>query len=186
MRVPRDSLHSPLLLCALVALATLFLMPGVASGQEWECEKCHGKLANWPQHLTLTNCTGCHTVHEIELEHGTLASCRLCHDPVKPDNLVVAGNTFSLAQVSEVCAQCHPDRYSQWEEGIHGKKWLGIKSCIEEGCHGSPHSPRVVGLPTFPYVGIISAREPPKVFDPVTAAVMVVSAFIVVIAVKAG
>lgn len=121
-------------------------------------------------------CTSCHPVvngqatgtlpngfkgHQVELQsHDKLgkgsAACVVCHDdPAKdPGKLKLVDGTLAdindPAAVSEVCYQCHSEKYKEWEQGVHGKR---ADKCTTSGCH-DPHTPAYIyASELLPFVG---------------------------------
>ncbi len=145
-----------------------------------------GELAFYP-------CTRCHPVttdaagnpvpplpngfkkHTITLEvHDTLGkdekACLMCHDdPSRNPGMLIApdGSLIDIkGDVSRVCQRCHFEKYTEWQEGIHGKN---MPRCTAAGCH-DPHTPSwiyVAALPPFLGTGIeVHAVAPHEVFKP--------------------
>ncbi|MEI8083949.1 MAG: hypothetical protein WCI74_19095, partial [Actinomycetes bacterium] len=68
--------------------------------------------------------------HEIELEgHDSLgkgeAACLACHEDADKNPGMLKTLDGSLVDitgdVSLVCARCHSGKYSEWQQGIHGR-----------------------------------------------------------------
>jgi uncharacterized CHY-type Zn-finger protein len=82
----------------------------------------------------------------LDLQHGRKAIwCLDCHNPRNRDTFIDHnGGEISLNQPQKLCGKCHGEVYSDWRDGIHGKrigKWeKGGKKrwwvCTE--CH-NPH-----------------------------------------------
>ncbi|MCP3678006.1 MAG: hypothetical protein GY721_10580 [Deltaproteobacteria bacterium] len=83
----------------------------------------------------------------MDLKHGRLAIwCLDCHNATNRDTLIShRGEEISFNQPMRLCGKCHGQIYSDWRDGIHGKRignWTkgGKKRwwvCTE--CH-NPHS----------------------------------------------
>ncbi len=75
------------------------------------------------------------------LKHGNIdMSCNHCHDVGNRNFLrSTSSHKASFQNSSPVCAQCHEDRYREWNKGIHGHRigtWKADKiqfHCID--CH---------------------------------------------------
>ncbi|MRS13088.1 MAG: hypothetical protein EG823_08470 [Actinobacteria bacterium] len=109
--------------------------------------------------------------HEISLEvHDTLGTddkaCLGCHDdPSRNPGMLILpdGSLVDITgDVSRVCQRCHFEKYTEWEQGIHGKD---APKCTAAGCH-DPHTPSwiyVAALPPFSGSGFevraVSVRE---------------------------
>ncbi|HLD73422.1 MAG TPA: hypothetical protein VJB34_00775 [Bdellovibrionota bacterium] len=82
---------------------------------------------------------------DISLKHGSLEiSCNNCHDVNNSNYLRTESKTqTSFENSSPVCRRCHIEQYSDWLEGLHGRRTGGwnrnkVQShCID--CH-DPHS----------------------------------------------
>lgn len=146
-----------------------------------------GELAFYP-------CTDCHPVtlgadgkptkplpvdmeqHEIKLEvHDTLGTddqaCLACHDDPSrdPGMLILPDGSLEpiTGDVSKVCQRCHFEKYTEWQQGIHGKD---LPKCTASGCH-DPHTPSWIYIPALPpfqgtglEVHAVWEREPFKPF----------------------
>jgi hypothetical protein len=56
----------------------------------------------------------------VQLSHGTL-SCNSCHDPADRTQLRLAdGTPLALAEVMQLCGQCHGPQIRDYERGSHG------------------------------------------------------------------
>lgn len=93
------------------------------------------------------NCIACH--EDIRLErHDRLgvgaSACLVCHDRVYQGMLrFVNGTTSPFEASSELCAQCHEERYYTWMEGTHGVPGQPGVKCTD--CH-NPHAPQIALL----------------------------------------
>ncbi len=91
----------------------------------------------------LEDCLSCHT-KKLEF-HDKLGAgnkaCWACHDATDMKMLRLAdGTQLSRIESSELCGQCHQERYQAWKEGIHGPPGtVAAVSC--SSCH-DPHQPR--------------------------------------------
>ena len=112
----------------------------VMTSEELDCQTCHDRPLS--KHDVLGEdefaCLSCHgEIHSLEL--------RLINEDVLPmDDSVL------------LCAQCHNERYTSWEQGTHGKPEDPEAQCVE--CH-DPHDPVVANIPTLPPV---PERRPPE------------------------
>jgi hypothetical protein len=52
----------------------------------------------------------------------------------------------SLDNSVQLCAQCHNERYTDWDEGTHGKYDDPKAQCVE--CH-DPHDPVITNISTL-------------------------------------
>jgi hypothetical protein len=112
----------------------------VMTSEELDCQTCHDRPLS--KHDALGEdefaCLSCHgEIHSLEL--------KLINDKVLPMDDSVA-----------LCAQCHNERYTSWEQGTHGKPEDPEAQCVE--CH-DPHDPVVANIPTLPAV---AERKPPE------------------------
>jgi len=104
------------------------------------------------------NCLSCHnqplSSHD-KLGEGNQA-CYACHVSTdwSMDKLELAnGAVISKADSSQLCGQCHQERFAAWEEGTHGIP--GTVAAIPcTGCH-NPHQPEIV------FQGITRPPMPP-------------------------
>jgi hypothetical protein len=56
----------------------------------------------------------------VELAHGAL-SCSSCHDPADRTRLRLAdGTPLPMAEVMQLCGQCHGPQFRDYERGSHG------------------------------------------------------------------
>ncbi len=89
----------------------------------------------------------------VRLAHGTL-TCNSCHDPADRTRLRLAdGTSLALAEVMQLCGQCHGPQVRDYERGSHGgmtgywdlSRGPRVRnSCV--ACHGAhePSYPKVV------------------------------------------
>jgi len=90
------------------------------------------------------DCLQCH--QQPLTDHNKLGSgnqaCYSCHD--KADSTMknyrlANGSIIQKQEVSQLCGQCHKERYDSWVSGKHGKSATGaVVPCIS--CH-NPHQP---------------------------------------------
>jgi NAD-dependent SIR2 family protein deacetylase len=113
----------------------VYAQPG--SGNELECLNCHKKTLDGHDKLGIGN-----------------EACWVCHYSTKMGVLHLADDTqIRLSDSSQLCAQCHQERYNAWTEGTHGFPVWGedetvipdarITTCAD--CH-EPHQPQIVLL----------------------------------------
>jgi len=96
--------------------------------------------------------TDCSTCHETAITaHET---CVMCHNLESETTLGFLNGT-AVEDSSILCAQCHEDEYSEWEEGIHVNNHES-KVCID--CH-SAHDPYVVIETTLPPVSTMAGES---------------------------
>lgn len=89
----------------------------------------------------------CLNCHQIALEyHDQLGlgnnACWSCHSPADMYSLKLADDTLlPLTELSQLCGQCHEERYKAWLEGTHGfPGTVAIGTCAD--CH-DPHAPQM-------------------------------------------
>jgi nitrate/TMAO reductase-like tetraheme cytochrome c subunit len=89
----------------------------------------------------------CLSCHSKTLEfHDKLGSgnnaCLACHDNPDMKMLRLADKTLlPLADSTQLCGQCHQERYAAWQEGTHG--FAGTVAAVKcTGCH-DPHQPKI-------------------------------------------
>ena len=88
----------------------------------------------------------CLECHQQELEyHDALGTgndaCWSCHDSEDMSQLHLADSTsISLDESSQLCGQCHEERFGDWERGLHGFQEYQAK-CVF--CH-DPHKPQML------------------------------------------
>ncbi|MBI2399826.1 MAG: hypothetical protein HYV23_02000, partial [Deltaproteobacteria bacterium] len=60
----------------------------------------------------------------LDLQHGRKAIwCLDCHNPRNRDTFIDHnGGEISLNQPQKLCGKCHGEVYSDWRDGIHGKR----------------------------------------------------------------
>ena len=111
------------------------------------------------------DCQACHT-QELSL-HDKLGSgnqaCWSCHDAVDMGKLHLAdGSQLSLSDSTQLCGQCHQERYKAWTEGTHGIS--GTVAAVKcTGCH-DPHQPQIALLDiTKPHPAPQPAPDAPTV-----------------------
>ncbi|MBI2831733.1 MAG: hypothetical protein HYX79_05705 [Chloroflexi bacterium] len=94
------------------------------------------------------NCTSCHSKTALRF-HDKLGSgntaCLVCHDATDMKKLrLLNGNTLPRSESSQVCGQCHQERYAAWKAGTHGiPGTVAAVSCTT--CH-NPHQPQMAFL----------------------------------------
>jgi predicted CXXCH cytochrome family protein len=111
----------------------------VMTSEELDCQTCHDRTLS--KHDALGEdefaCLSCHgEIHSLEL--------KLINEDVFPKDDSVL-----------LCAQCHNERYTSWEQGTHGKPEDPEAQCVE--CH-DPHDPVVANIPTL---SVVPERRPP-------------------------
>ena len=98
--------------------------------QEFDCVSCHDIVLEKHDKLGegALACLNCHgEIHELKL--------KLINTEVYPINESVA-----------LCAQCHNERYTAWEEGTHGTHDNPEAECAK--CH-EPHNPIINNISTL-------------------------------------
>lgn len=140
-----------------VAGLTVLVGPPVLGDDEDEapdCLKCHERVLKGHDKLGEGN-EACRSCHGAEM--GTL-------------HLANGETTFPLSDFLRLCAQCHQQRYRDWEVGTHGMPVLqidGSESDIAERtrcitCH-DPHQPQVVFANiTRPHPASAPSPSPPS------------------------
>jgi hypothetical protein len=114
--------------------------------------------------LDLLACVTCHKGLKVNTQKRILGSshlgfafdhqgfesgnkwCYYCHYTEAFDKLIMeSGKLITYPDSYQLCVQCHPLNYKEWELGVHGRRngmWGGAKqylSCIY--CH-NPHTPK--------------------------------------------
>jgi hypothetical protein len=139
------------------------------------CQTCHGDLSTEPTQLTLnhkliisTNLSetslDCFTCHNQSLgAHSNLGTgeqaCLICHDNFAMQPHTLNGTLLTNATISNLCANCHREKYAEWKLGIHGTHGLNYTStgvapsCVT--CH-NPH------IPDLPSIQTLAAPEKPE------------------------
>jgi hypothetical protein len=152
-----------------------------------ECADCHmyrspvdfeeGTPAKTGHSFSMTSheldCTTCHD--RPLFKHDALGekafACLSCHGEIHGLGLkLVNGSVYAPDDSVALCAQCHNERYTAWEQGTHGKPDDPDAPCTE--CH-DPHDPIISEIPTIQAI-------PPRI----TAAgpsISLTTAFIVVV-----
>ena len=120
------------------------------------CVTCHSlrKADELPQSTAELN-----EFHRgLELRHGNLA-CSSCHAKERPHEelRLASGKLVEMADVQELCAQCHGPQKKSYDKGAHGgmtgywdtRQGKRVKNdCVH--CH-DPHAPAFVGAqPVLP------------------------------------
>jgi len=114
------------------------------------CSQCHDGGGD-PSPRTLAF----HEEIQARLTHGSPRHwCFHCHDLADRDKVhLSSGALLPFTQSYLLCAQCHYDKYRDWQLGIHGKRigrWDGAKTyllCVN--CH-DPHAPRIEAIAPMP------------------------------------
>ena len=129
------------------------------SEQELDCSSCHERPLS--KHDVLGeqaySCLSCHgAIHELELQ-------------------LVNKSVYPLDDSVPLCAQCHNERYTAWEQGTHGDYDDPKAQCTS--CH-DPHDPIISNISTLEP---IPQREPAKQTPvlPITAAAVVVEILLI-------
>ncbi|MCL4435859.1 MAG: hypothetical protein M1503_01550 [Thaumarchaeota archaeon] len=133
------------------------------------CQTCHGNISTKPTPLTLnhqrimSNSTGlsfsCSACHKQNLGlHSNLGAgdqaCLVCHDGFKMQPHTLNGVLLTNVTVSNLCANCHRERYADWKIGVHGTHGLNYTSMSEGAapscitCH-NPHPPDLPDVQTL-------------------------------------
>jgi hypothetical protein len=136
-----------------------------------DCANCHmlieeanfynGKKAKTGHGFNPTeqelDCTSC---HQVELKkHDSLgegsSACLSCHGDIHELKLeLINGEIYPNSEPVQLCAQCHNERYTAWEDGTHGAHDNPEALCTE--CH-EPHDPIINQISTL---DPIPNREP--------------------------
>lgn len=170
------------------------LLETSAHADNVECSDCHLKTepANFAENIpgdtghsfSAMEDLDCSDCHDKELrKHDILGSggyaCLSCHGELHGLQLkLVNSTTFPLDKPVALCAQCHNERYTDWELGTHGSVSDPKASCTE--CH-DPHDPIIAGFATLPSIPV---REPAESLSPIilggfTGALILLSAMVV-------
>lgn len=175
-------------ICALCHESHLEDMEGSKHGlNDVECADCHmyrapvnfeeGTPAATGHYFSMsTDELDCSTCHDRPLfKHDALGekayACLSCHGEIHGLGLkLVNGSVYPLGNSVALCAQCHNERYTAWEQGTHGKPGEPNTPCTE--CH-DPHNPIISGIPTIQAI-------PPRV-PAAGPSIPLATAFIVVI-----
>jgi predicted CXXCH cytochrome family protein len=105
----------------------------VMTSEELDCQTCHDRTLSKHDVLGVDEfaCLSCHgEIHSLELKL------------INKENLPMDDSV-------RLCAQCHNERYTSWEQGTHGKPEDPEAQCAE--CH-DPHNPVVANVLTLPVV----------------------------------
>lgn len=137
----------------------------------------HAATANAaPEPDAPLDCLSCHV--RVLKAHDKLGSgseaCWACHSNVEMGMLHLASGEvqFPLVEFSQLCAQCHQNRYQAWVDGTHGvPAWNeggievpGVERVGCTGCH-DPHQPQIVfSNITKPHPPPQPSPSPPSVF----------------------
>lgn len=82
------------------------------------CATCHGLLEASPAKALAKHAEGVHAA--IKVTHGDL-TCRSCHVPPTFESFrLVSGETAAYSSVMRLCAQCHGDKWTDFQHGAHG------------------------------------------------------------------
>lgn len=117
----------------------------------------------------------CSTCHDRPLfKHDVLGekafACLSCHGEIHGLGLkLVNGSVYALDESVALCAQCHNERYTAWEQGTHGKPDDHDAPCTD--CH-DPHDPIISEIPTVQALPPRIAAAGPSI--PLTTAFIVV------------
>ncbi len=111
----------------------------IFSSPLFPCSSCHGVMKPVFSRRKLS-------FHEdITLNHDNLW-CLDCHNASNRDRLnKTGGKIITFNELQSLCGICHGVIYTEWTQGVHGKRtgyWNGEKHyllCTD--CH-NPHSPR--------------------------------------------
>jgi len=106
------------------------------------CSKCHSDNTNTNVTFPLSK-----PHDKIQFNHmKEVKNCSSCHHKKNRNELVlITGQSLSFNLSYLQCAQCHGEKFRDWELGIHGKQigsWDKEKyrfNCTD--CH-NPHSPQ--------------------------------------------
>ncbi len=121
----------------LMVLPTPIVNAQPESGNGLDCLNCHIKTLDGHDKLGTGN-----------------EACWVCHYSTKMGMLHLADNTqLPLSDSSQLCAQCHQERYNAWTEDIHGVPvWEEGEPAIPDttkttctDCH-EPHQPQIALL----------------------------------------
>lgn len=110
----------------------------VMTREELDCQTCHDKTLSKHDVLGVDEfaCLSCHgEIHSLELK-------------------LINDEALSMNDSVKLCAQCHNERYTSWEQGTHGKPEDPEAQCVE--CH-DPHNPVIANIPTL---SIVPERQP--------------------------
>ncbi len=139
----------------LMVLPTPIVNAQPESGNGLDCLNCHLKTLDGHDKLGTGN-----------------EACGVCHYSTTMGVLHLADNTqLPLSDSSQLCAQCHQERYNAWTEDTHGIPIWGGESepaisdttkttCTD--CH-DPHQPQIalLGITKPPPLPIDSPPSPP-------------------------
>lgn len=106
------------------------------------------------------DCTSCHDrsldKHDVLGEKSS--ACLSCHGDIHELKLeLVNGKTYENDDPVPLCAQCHNERYTAWEDGTHGAHDNPQAVCTE--CH-DPHDPIINGISTLDPIPNRTQAEP--------------------------
>lgn len=134
------------------------------------CQTCHGDLSTKLNQLTLNHqrilsnspepSLNCVTCHKQSLgAHSNLGAeeqaCLVCHDNFAMQPHTLNGTLLTNATASNLCANCHRERYADWKIGVHGTHGLNYTSTSTgttpncATCH-NPHTPDLPAIQALP------------------------------------
>ncbi len=151
------SVIAVVIISVVVGFITLSTVPSVnaqpGSGNGLDCLNCHLKTLDGHDKLGTGN-----------------EACWVCHFSTTMGVLHLADNTqLPLSDSSQLCAQCHQERYNAWTEDTHGIPVWGGEPAIPDttkttctDCH-EPHQPQIalLGITKPPPLPIASPPSPP-------------------------
>ncbi|MCW4051030.1 MAG: cytochrome c3 family protein [Candidatus Bathyarchaeota archaeon] len=159
-----------------------------------ECADCHmieepadfvkGTPAKTGHSFSLTehelDCSTCHdrplSKHDVLGEKAY--ACLSCHGDIHELKLeLVNREVYPLDNSVPLCAQCHNERYTAWEQGTHGEYDDPEAQCTE--CH-DPHDPIITGISTLESIPPRVAAKPAPILPLIVVAVVVELLFIAV------
>ena len=136
----------------------LVISPRQQHLRDYPCSDCHANI----EEAQLKGLPATHRTEKFDHFEGA-KKCDTCHNAADKDLLWLAkGEPVSFDDSPRVCAQCHSEKYRDWDFGAHGKhvgSWNAERtrySCAD--CH-DPHRPgqqpmQTVAPPPFPAMGI--------------------------------
>ncbi len=156
----------------------------ISFSEKIACETCHGRLSTKLNQLALNhkriiaNGTAlglsCLTCHEQNLgAHSNLGVggqvCLACHDGFVMQPHALDGTLLTDATISNLCANCHRERYADWKIGVHGTHGLNYTSTeLAPGCT-TCHNPHTPDLPT---IQTLPAPEEPERHQALTSTLL--------------
>jgi hypothetical protein len=129
--------------------------------EEYSCQDCHGRFMTNLGPLGIRHESFLKNVDEPDLDcvqchdqglgvHNALGEepyvCQICHDSFKMKPHALNGTLVSDETITNLCGNCHTERYVDASLGIHGTHGLNYADLDNINCVGC-HDPHVSDLP---------------------------------------